>query len=165
MRISVFDSTHLQGTILALKGMDRELAAQTRKAVRSVSEVEWRADLARQADTLLERRVLVETARVSVTNQNVTLKAGQVTKRLASGTPRSELTPAVEFGANPARRVRSTSRAGTSYGRRVGSGFKARKTTGHVVYPAAAQIIPRIAALFVATTVRTFNEAIEKGAR
>lgn len=165
MRISVFESRHLQGTILALKGMDRELAAQVRKAVRTVTESEWKADLAKQAETLLEQRVLVDTARVSVTNQNVTLKAGQMSKRLASGTPRSELTPAVEWGANPARKVRSTSRAGSAYTRRVGTAFEDRKPKGHVVHPAAAQAIPRLAALFVATTVRTFNELIEKGAR
>lgn len=163
MQISAFESAELQGTILALKGMDRELAAQIRKATRTITEAEWRKELAQEATTQAEERVLVATARTSVTNQNIALKSGAAAKKLEGGAAIHELTHSVEFGADREHRGTSTSATGKHYERRTRRQFKGRQRTGYVVYPAAADIIPRIAALWVQTTVRTFHEAIEKG--
>lgn len=166
MQISVFESAALQGTVLALKGMDRDLAAQIRKATKDVSQAEWTKDLARHASTTLENKVLVDTARVTVSNQNITLKAGQLKKKLHPGGPaRSLLTPSVEWGSAADRNIKSTSSLGKPYTRKQGSTFRARNRKGYVAHQAAAGIIPRIASLWVQTTVRTFHEAIEKGTR
>lgn len=160
-QISAWDSRELRAVIVALQGVDKELSAQLRKATRTITEGEWRAELARQASDELQRDVLVSTARVTVSNQNITLKAGQLGKKLASGTPVRELTPAVEFGANRSVTVPQKSSAGTTYIRHSRHQLQPRNAKGYVAYPAAAQIIPRIAALWVATAVRTIHEAVE----
>lgn len=164
LRISAFESPQIQGTILALQGLDKELAAQIRKATKTVTLSEWQRAVAGNASTDLERRVLVATSRVAVTNTNVSLRAGQLAKKLPGGALTHELTPGVEFGSKP-KRIASTSARGKGYTRKQGTVFRPRKRTGYVVYPAAAEIIPRIAALWVATTVRTLHEALDKGAR
>ena len=163
--ISVFESPHIQGVILALRGMEKELAAQMRKATRSVAETEWRAILAHETDTMLENRVIVASARVSVTNTQVTLKAGQLTKKLSGGAPIFTMMPGTEWGTIPTRPVRSTSKKGKPYKRALGPVFKRRNKQGYVFGPAAAHAIPRIASLWVQTVVRTLHEAIEKGTR
>ena len=163
--ISVWESTELQGVLLAMRGMDKELSAQIRKATRTVTEAEWRGDLAKHASTDLERTVLVRSARVSVSNQNVTLKSGTLASKLSGGAKTFELTPSVEWGSATGRTITSKSKKGKTYTRRQGSTFKPRKRQGYVAYPAAADAIPRLAALWVATVVRTFYEAVEKGTR
>jgi hypothetical protein len=142
-----------------MRGVDKELGAQIRKATRTIAEGEWRAELAKKATDPLQREVLVATARVAVGDQNVTLKAGQLSKKLSNGTP--DLTPAVEFGANRSVTVQQASRSGSIYERHSRVQLRPRNRTGYVAYPAAAEIIPRIAALWVSTTVRTIHEAIE----
>ena len=107
MRISVFESKELQGTILALKGMEKELSAQIRKATKDVSLNEWKTELARQATTPLERKVLVGTAKVAVSNQNISLKVGAA-KRLSGGGTAYQLTPGTEFGSDRGRPVPHT---------------------------------------------------------
>lgn len=163
MRISVLRSRELQGVILALKGMDRTLAAQVRKHTRAMIEKEWRGSLAQHTITRMENRVLVDTARASVTNQNVTLKAGTLSKKLSGGAKAYEVASLVEFGTDPKRTTRATSRTGKQYRREFGSRFRPRNRKGYVAYQAAADDIPRLASLWVQTVVRTFLEAIEEG--
>ena len=162
MQISVFESPQLQGVILALAGMDRELAAQLRKATKTVTLNEWRSAVAHEALTLFEQRVLVASARVAVRNNNVSLRSGQLAKKLSGGAPTYALTPGVEFGAG-VHPIKSHSSKGKTYTRSSGSVFRKRNKAGYVVYPAAAEVIPRIAALWVQTVVRTFHEAIGGG--
>jgi len=164
LSISVWESPALQGTILALRGMDKELAAQVRKATKSVSEREWKAELAHSTDTRLEHRVLVDSAKVATTNTQITLRAGQLARKLSGGGAIRDLAAGTEFGMAPTRAVK-TSTKGTTYTRKMGPVFKKRNRKGYVGHPAAAHIIPNIAALWVQTTVRTFHEALEKGAR
>jgi len=154
VRISAFESPELQATILAINGMDLELKTQIRKATRSITEPEWTRELNAHASTLMETRVLSQTARVTVSNQNITLKTGQLSRRMTGGSPLASLTPAVEFGAN---------RNKVTKGRHTARQFKKRNRKGYVAMPAAADIIPRIASLWVQTVVRTFHEALDKG--
>jgi hypothetical protein len=161
--ISVFESKELQATILALRGMDKELSAQIRKATKSVTQTEWQRALSSHASSSLDQAVLVKSGRVAASNKNISLKSGTLGTKLSGGAKTFELTGGVEFGAHPDKRIRSRSSKGKAYTRRLGSVFKPYKATGYVAYPAAAETIPRIAALWVQTVVRTFHEAIEKG--
>jgi len=161
VRISAFESREIRALLVAMRGVEKDLGKQIRKATRSITEPEWRAELAKTAHTTLQQRVLVATARVTVGDQNLTLKAGQLASRLSSGTPIRELTPAVEFGANRDVVVAQESRSGTMYRRHSRRQLHSREKAGLVAYPAAAAIIPRIAALWVATAVRTLHESVE----
>ncbi|WNM25243.1 hypothetical protein [Demequina capsici] len=165
MRISVFESAPLQGVILALRGVDREVAAQLRKATRQVVEPVWRREVAQQAHTRLEVKVLSDTARASVSSANVTLKAGTLARKTSSGTPAWVLAMGAEFGGYKSTRYLTISKRGKQFKQRLGTRFKRPNHKGYVVYQAAAKAIPRIASLWAQTTVRTFHEIVEKGVR
>jgi len=143
LRIDVQSSRELQALILSVRRADREVQAQIRKQTRLVTTPEWQKALAEQAVTPFEHRVLVATARVAVSNQNVRLKSATLAKKLSGGGRVNDLAKQAEFGSNRAAQFRKSNRK------------------GYVVYPALAQIIPRIAALWVQTAVRTFHEALE----
>lgn len=166
MRISVFNSRELQGVILALKSMDRELAKQIRRATKEMIGPAWTQAVRDEASTRLEHRVLADTARVAVSNQNVTLKSAGVGRALTGGAKPVQLVGGVEFGARQDRATtyQATHRTGTRYSvtRHTQRQFRPRNRTGHVVFPAAARVIPRLAALWVQTTVRTFYELTER---
>jgi hypothetical protein len=165
LRISAFSSKDIQATILAMKGMDRELAKQVRRATKEMIQSEWQRALAEESMSRMEVRVLANTGRAAVSDQNVVLSSATVGKSLAGGAKPSEIYHNVEFGADRsfARTYTATSKKGTSYKvrRRTRSQFRPRNMKGYVVYPAAARVIPRLAALWVQTTVRTFYEQFE----
>jgi hypothetical protein len=153
MRISVFASKDIQATIAALTGLDRELAKQIRAASKSVIEPVWKREVAERLSSRLESRVLGNTARVAISDQNVTLKSAAIGRSLTGGGKPSELFHNVEFGAD---------RSHVTRGRHTRRQFRPRNRRGYVVYPAAANIIPRIASLWAATTIRTLHELLER---
>ena len=144
MRISVFNSKELQGTILLLKGVPRDVAAEIRRQSKSVIAPVWKEAVRGETRTSLQVQVLADTARVSVSDQNVVLSAATVGKALAGGGKPAELAPGAEFGS-------------TTYKQ-----FGTRASKGKVVMVAAAKTIPRIASLWVQTTIRTFYEIMER---
>lgn len=164
MRISVFQSEKLQAAILALRGFDRTVQAQVRRHTKAIGQPEWQTAVRGRTSTRLEERVLGTTARMTVSNQNVTLKSAGVGRALSGGARPAELAQAVEFGAAPRQsRVTARSRKGKrySYTRTTGHQFRGVNRRGYAVYPAAREMIPRFAALWVQTAVRTFHEAME----
>lgn len=142
--------------------MDKELAAQNRKHTKAVSEPVWREAVRSRVTDRLQTRVLSDTARVAVTQTNVLLRSAQVS-RLSSGTPTPLLANATELGMNRDKRVQVTNRQGTTFTRRSGTRFKPNRRNGYVVFPAAREVIPRLASLWIQTTVRTLHETFEKG--
>ncbi len=164
LRIDVRSSRELQALILSVRQANKDVQREIRQRTKPMVQAEWRKALAEQAMTRVEHRVLVDSARVTVSNQNVKLKSGQLAKRLSGGGKLHEISKQVEFGA-ALHDIEYT-------GRRGGKRFPVRRTTGRqfrhenrkgwVVYPAAAQIIPRLASLWVQTAVRTFHEALER---
>jgi hypothetical protein len=167
-RISIFSSKELQGVIVAMKGLEPEVAKQIRRVTKQVVEPIWKAEISkRAAGDEFRTRVLADTARVTVSNQNVTLKSAHIGRSLSGGPKPSVLMHNAEFGADRSRTQTYTarSRKGASYkvkNRHTTRQFEQRLKGGYVVYPAVAKIIPRIASLWVQTTVRTFYELIEK---
>ncbi|MGV8973384.1 MAG: hypothetical protein ACOH10_13765 [Rhodoglobus sp.] len=167
MRISVFNSAELQSVILAMKGMDRELAKQIRAANKRVIQPVWQEGVRGNAMTRQEVRVLANTARAQVSDQNITLQAAGIGKALSGGAKPAAIAHSVEFGAD--RSARSTYSARSSKGRpytvhnrRTRAQFRPRNLKGYTAYAAAAASIPRYASLWVQTTIRTFIELIEK---
>ena len=167
MRVSVFNSRELQGVIVSMKAMPRELAVQLRRATQAVAQPEWQKALDREASTDLERRVLSSTGRTQVSNQNVTLRSAGVGKTLSGGAKPAEVIGGAEWGANreKTKTYQATSSKGRTFqvkNRHTQRQFITRRKGGYVAYPAAARIIPRLASLWVQTTVRTFYEALER---
>lgn len=166
MRISVFESKELQATLLALRGFDKDLKKQIRTHTKRIAQPQWQKSVREHAETRLEQRVLADTARVQVSDQNVMLRSAHIGRALTGGLKPSENWAGVEFGGDQekASTYSATSRTGTSYKvtRRTRRQLRPRKKTGYAVFPAAADMIPKIAALWVQTTVRTFHETLEK---
>lgn len=167
LRIDVNSSRELQATILAIRESRTDIQKNIRQQTKKVVQPEFQKAMAERANTRLEHRVLVATARVKVSNQNVTLSTASVGRKLQGGLLPREQKHVVEFGAD--REKKTTYYARSSKGkdykvtRKTRMQFRPRKRTGYVFYPAVAEIVPRIAALWVQTTVYTFNTALEKG--
>lgn len=157
LRISVHGSRELQAVRARAKELPRELASQLNKQTRAQAEPMWKEAVAARVETALEARVLANTARVSVTRSNVTLKVAAIGRSLRGGAKPADIYAGVEFGANREQQ-RPTQYAKKRHTQRQ---FKPRNRKGYVVYPAAADVIPRIASLWVQTAVRTTHEALE----
>lgn len=143
MRISVFDSRELLAVLAATRTLDREARKIIRRETKTVVQKAWQEGLERRASTRLERRVLVKTARAQASDQNVTLRSAASTRRLSGG-----LQPSTQW-------------VGAELGSDDDPQFKFRNKKGYVVFPTVAEVIPRLAALWVQTWVRTAHEAFE----
>ncbi|GAA2843619.1 hypothetical protein FB468_0574 [Leucobacter komagatae] len=164
LRIDTHSSRELQAVLLSIRRAEKTYQAQIRQQTKPLVQNTWQKALAEHADTLLAHRVLVDSARVSVSNQNVRLKSGGLARKLRGGARTHEISRQAEFGA-PLRTIKYTAtKRGKSYpvSRTSGAQFKHENRKGWVVYPAAASIIPRLAALWTQTVVRTMHEAFER---
>lgn len=168
-RISVRNSRELLATILAIRQAPREIQKQIRQHTKAITTEEWKRAMAENASISgvgrAGSRVLVQSARVAVSNQNVRLSSATVGRKMKGGLEPKRDYAGFEFGANPDKRTTytATSRRGKRYDvtRRTARQLPRRNRKGHVFYPAVADMVPRIAALFVQTTVRTIAEAFE----
>lgn len=162
--LDVLESRELQAVILALRQMDRTLRKAIYKETRTQVTPDWRQELAANATTSLEGRVLANGARADVTESTVRLKAAQSVRKMAGGASPREIGHAVEFGADWRRaEITATSSAGKTYtySRVVNKQLRPRRSAGYVVFPAAARLAPRYISLWVQTTVRKLHEAFE----
>lgn len=155
LRVSAYSSRELLTVLRGLRSLDRDTKKHLRANLRPMVTKVWQDALAQRASTNLERRVLVDTARVRVSDQNVRLTSASLSRSLSGGLKPSESFGPVEFGAGPVE-------APTARGRRnVHAPFRPSNRRGYVVYPAAAAVIPRVLAMFVQTFVRAIHEALE----
>lgn len=164
LRISAFTSRQLQKTILGMKQLDKDTARELRKQTRQMIAPEWQKAVRENASTRLEHRVLAKTARVSVSSQNVTLKSASLSRKLSGGLVPSRDFPGVEFGGTPKKTTyTATSTKGRKFKvtRNTRAQLRPRRRSGYAVFPAAADVIPRLASLWIQTVMRTLHETIE----
>ena len=161
-RISLLVSKDLQTLLSAIREIPREVAAEIRKHTKVNADPIWQESVRGHTVSRMQVRVLSDTARVAVSDQNVMLRSGGIGK-MANGTPKSVLARGVEFGADPNKMITSRTKSGTAYQRRRGRQFNLPRSRGYVVYPAARASIPRLASLWVQTAMRTIHEQFEKG--
>lgn len=161
--ISVLASKELRTVIRALKTFDKEHRKMIRKVTRDAARPAWEEATRGYSDSRLQMRVISSTARVAVSDQNVTLSAGSVGRPLSKNGPKPrDVIRAVEFGSDPNRMVSSRSKNGKQYKRRMGNAFGPRNPKGNAIYPAAATVIPKFASLWVKTVIRSLHEAFEE---
>lgn len=165
IRVSAYSSRELLTVLRGLRNLDRETKKHLRRSLKQVAEQAWKQTLAQNASTRLEHRVLVDSGRVRVSDQNVRLTSASLSRSLSGGLKPSVNFGPVEFGATPrpGATERATSRRGKSFDRKRDPSrpFKRPNRKGYVVYPAAASVIPRILAMYVQTFVRAIHEALE----
>lgn len=159
MRLDVRRSPTLTALIQVLATIPNEVNKEIRARTKGVVVPEWKKGLAERApgERIFHDR-LVSPSTAYVSDRNVKLIGG------ANGKfPRE-----TEFGAYREDFAEYT-------GRRKGKSFPVLRRTqrqfwhfvkkGRVVWPTAADLIPRIMSLWAQTTIRTIHENIEKGTR
>jgi len=106
LRIDVHSSRELQAVVLAVRGASSELARQYRQRLKAMADEAWTSEIRGNVQTRLQSRVLLDTARTRVSNQNVQLSVGTVGRQLSKRTGgRGAVTPgelvrAAEFGGS-----------------------------------------------------------------
>lgn len=159
-RISVLVSQELSTLLQAIRVMHREVNRVIRLHTKRAAEPIWQESVRGHVVDRMQTRVLSDTARVAVSDSNVTLKSGGV-GRMLNGTPKSAIAFGAEFGADQ-NFERSVTSRGTTYKRHTKRQFNLPRSRGYVVYPAARDSIPRLASLWVQTAVRTIHELLER---
>jgi hypothetical protein len=163
-RISVLVSRDLQTVLSVARDLPREVAAQVRRFTRAEAEPIFRDEIRGRVETRLQARALLDTARVSVTDSNVTLRSATI-GRVSSGVPAGTVAGLAEFGNHPGTKITQRSRNGTRYTRRMGPISRVPRRAGYVFFPSVRGSIPRVASLWIQTAYRTVAEQFEKGAR
>lgn len=147
-RVSALGNAELRATILALKSVDRTIQADIRAQTRQIAGREWEQALARRARTEQQTRMLVTTARVKPSNQNVLVTSASSKRKVLSG------------GATPYRMGKAFEFGPKKYGKKT-PGAPARNRRGYVFMPAAAEMIPRLLSLWSQTTFRVIARSLE----
>lgn len=156
MRIDVRGEKDLKTLIAALKGSE----APVRRAIRVYTKSEivkpWTSAVSERAVTGLERKVIAATTTVAVSDVNVRVQSAAKGRPLRGGlNPKTDYGP-VEFGMQPRRSAYM--RKGHKVTRKVGTGFKAPNRKGYVFFPAAREMIPRLASLWVQSAVKVYAD-------
>lgn len=146
--------------LLVMRTVPAEVRKQVAAQTKAQGQPIWFDEIKEGAQSRLQQRVLVDSARVGATQRNVSLRSGGV-GTLRSGTPVSTLAPAAEFGVGEGKEITTRSRKGTTYTRRMGSAFPIPKRGGYVFWPAARRSIRRFASLWIQTAVRTLLDNFE----
>ena len=164
--IRVTDTRATQAAVLALKAADRDLRKRINTATRQTMSPVWRSLVEQNAGTRLESRVIARGARIAAGNPPTAIAASSA-RALSGGLVPAHQWAAVELGMAPRTRTYTrTSPKGRSHSvsRRIGTAFRARRTSGYVALPAFAEIGPRMVSLWVQLIVKTYHDAAEKGA-
>lgn len=164
--IDIGKAPELQAAVLGLRRAEKDMQRLVRQQTQAKLLPEWQNVLAEHAETRLEHRILVQTGRVRMSNQNVRLSSATVGRKLSGGlSPKDGYGP-VEFGADRSQVASypATSRKGRAYrvrNRHTRNQLRPRRPNGYVFYPSVKAVVPRFASLWVQTVVRAFHEGIE----
>lgn len=168
--LSAKDDRALKATVLAFKAADRDLRRDINTATRQTMNPVWRS-LVRSnlsGTSAMTGKVLDTGVRIAAGNPPVA-KAAQSTRNVGSGgrlIPRDGYA-AWEFGAVGrglySRYTRRSKRGVThQVERRTMRGLPRRVDSGRVVFPAFAEIAPRMVSLWVQIVVKKYHEAAEQ---
>lgn len=166
--IAAKSSDVLIATLLSIKASPKSIQQNIRKYAKADIVPDWQQGLREVDSTPLQKALLVATGRASVTNNNIKLRSGGINAKVSGGLStdtgaEGDSYKAAEFGANRflAHTVKTVGGKVSRAKRLTQRQFQQYKKTGYVVYPTAIKLIPHIASLFVATTVRTLHDAYE----
>lgn len=163
--LRVGDHRELQAVVLAMKAMDRSLARDLRRDTVKVMGPEWKAAVQQRASWHMDSRVIVPGTRIASGNPPVMVAAAS-RRALSGGLVPVAAWPGFEFGSNRDRKTtynrRNRRSGGTHQVTRSTTKQLARRVPkGRVAHPAAREMGPRLASLWVQTVVRRMHEAAE----
>jgi hypothetical protein len=162
--ISVYGSDKLQAAALAVKAASKDLRSEINKATRATLAPEWKTMVGLHASRVIDTRILASGARVIAGNPPV-LTAATSKRPLSGGLVPVEKWPVIEFGSYGTGTTTYTTRSRRGRPYEVTRGTQrqlpARVKKGRVLYPAAAEFIPRALALWTQLIVRKYLDALE----
>lgn len=171
-RVDIRGSTDLKATVLAIKTFDTDLRKQIRQHTRTVAMPVWNRALAENlshnAEPVMRSRVLVQTARITVSDQSIKVSsATQKRSGLSGGLSPARYGAAVEFGANQSKTRSYTyrNRRGTRIivrNRHTARQMPPRRARGTIFWPALNdELVPRLLSLWMQTALRTMGDALD----
>jgi hypothetical protein len=156
----------LRAVVLALKATDKATRSDISRETRTTLNSVWREAVATHAGgNRMDGLTFVKGARIAAGNPSRAMAA--TSRRALSG----GFTPDIhgrllEFGADPNKTATYSrkSRGGKSHRvtRHTTRGLPARNRRGRVVYPAFAEVAPRMVSMWVQITVRNIHKALEE---
>lgn len=167
--IDVEGSRVLQAAILSLRTAPTDVRKQVRQVSKAKLEPEFTKQMAERAaesnQPRLSSAVLVRGARIQVSDQNVRMRTAASTRALKGGLMPNALGRGVEFGSHDARKTtyNRRSRKGRMHSvtRNTTAQWPRRRQRGWAFYPTVNNLVPRFAALWAQTAIRTVHEAFE----
>lgn len=165
VKVRVYDD-QVNAVALLLRGADKEITRQIRQHTRAIGEGEWRDAIRGGVMSRLDEVVMARTAKLLVSTSGVRLRAAATKRPLSGGLMPSYHWKSLEFGNWDGRTktYKQHSRKGKQYTltRHTARQLRPRVKSGYMAYPAAARLIPRFAALWTQTAIRTVYELIER---
>lgn len=161
--LRVGDHRELQAAVLALKGVEPAVRSAINKDMVATMGPVWKQLVAAHATTHQDTRFLVPGTRIAGGNPPVAVAANS-RRKIGRQIP-NESWQGIEFGAHRA--------LGSTYQRRSPKGnvhtvtrrtrrhLPPRTPKGRVVYPAFAELAPRVVSYWVQSIVRIVAEAAE----
>lgn len=163
--LRVGDHRALQAAVLAFKALGKTLQKDIRRATVQTMGPEWKQAVNERASSKMDQLIIAKGARIAGGNPPRAIAASS-TRKLSGGLVPRENWQGWEFGSNGLRR--------TTYQRRNRNGIGTHRVTrdtvaqlprrnakGRIAFPAAAELGPRLASLFVQIVVRRVHEAAE----
>ena len=166
---SVNTSRQLQAVVLAFRLMDKELKRDINKATREEMNPVWKGLVELEAQAPGTHAVLVPGTRIQAGNPPVAKAANVYVRKLSGGAVPADLARNMEFGVNNRDRFKTYDRKNRKTGgthkvtRRTLRQFPQAVKGGRAVYPAFAELAPRMSKLWAQLVVKKTHEAFEKG--
>lgn len=161
LNVSVGDApAELRAATLAMRRADSAVRRDVASRMRETMTPSWRSEVSK-GGTGMGGRILASGARIAGGNPPQLIAASSK-RKIGSG---GGLVPdrhwaGYEYGANRDMTRTLTSSRGKTYKRHVARHLPARGA-GRVLEPAAARILPRVAALWTQSVVRAFMDAAD----
>jgi hypothetical protein len=157
-------SSLLKGVALALKVVEKPIRADISKETRGTMNPVWRDAVAARARSRMDAAVFGKGARIAAGNPARAVAASS-RRSLSGGFTPDRDGRALEFGAdrNATTTYRRTTRHGThDVTRHTRRGLPPRNRKGRVVFPAFAEVAPRMVSMWVQIVVRNIHESLEE---
>lgn len=153
----------LRASVLAVKAATRDIRTDINRNMRGTMNPVWRNRVTAGAHGGMEARMLTPGTRIAAGNPPA-LVAASGNRRIGRGLSANRHAAGWEFGASDGVRSQSSGRGpNKTYTRHVMRHLPARNRKGRVVYPAAAEVLPRIASFWAQSVIRAFMDAVEEG--
>lgn len=166
LAVSVGDApAALRASVLALKAADKEIRSDISKRMRGTMSPVWKAEVTQHLTGAgrMEAAMLLPGTRIAAGNPPALIAASGNRKTKGGLTPNRHAA-GWEFGSSDAVHVQHSGRGpNRAYSRHTNRHLPARNRKGRVVYPAAAEILPRVASFWAQSVVRAFMDAVEEG--